>query len=515
MGDRRALVIGSQCAGLPNLPLEFLPALAEALFEVLTDPEIGGCVKTRSRLVLDPTLDKMVAEVNDAVAAANEDEATLVIAFIGHAEAARKNDRLYLLPSNGTSPPTMDTGFFLGERLSGLIGLHCKVDGLILLVDACQSGVGVADLAQRAGMEIAESGARVQLLTATYDQAARDGCFTHRLVAVLREGLADLSSDYLLADAVAAQIAAACPNQDEPRLAAFQGRWKVSDPGLWLGRNKRSPNKWVLAGTAAGAQAVELTEHFAVTGSLDRVLGAWNTARLVAVIGGAGTGKSALAAVLTRPDVAPGIVLPGQVDALAFASGTTSAAAIAKSLSDQLQRVDGFPAAVKTYLAQYDQDDLTQQEALTQLVVGPLQVLGATGTRRLRLAIDGLDQLDASAREGVLAAVRVLATDPQLQNLRVLVTGRPEAFPSPDVLPRDEVRLGPLTSQELHTYLRRRKIREWLWALIASNTRTWLDARLFADLAASSHGNAPHEPELDNLYEYAIAAAETRSAPTS
>jgi len=54
MGERRALVIGSQCDGLPNLPLPFLPELAAELFEVLTDPERGGCVRARSQLVVDP-----------------------------------------------------------------------------------------------------------------------------------------------------------------------------------------------------------------------------------------------------------------------------------------------------------------------------------------------------------------------------------------------------------------------------------------------------------------------------
>jgi hypothetical protein len=513
VGERRALVIGSQCADLPNQPLSFLPELAKSLFKVLTDPEIGGCVEIRSRLVLDPKLAEMVAAVKDTVADADTDAATLVVAFIGHAEAAR-NGRLYLLPHNGTSPPTMDTGFLLGERFSELIGRHSNVDGLILLVDACESGVGVADLAQRAGMEIAEAGARVQLLTATYDQAARDGCFTRNLHALLRDGLADLSSDYLLADAVAARIAAACPGQEEPRLAAFQGRWTVSDPGLWLGRNVRSPNRWVLAGTVAGAQAVELTEHFAVTGSLDRVLAAWQTAPLVALVGEAGTGKSALAAALTRPELAPGIVFPGLVDALAFASVTPSAAAIAETLSDQLRRVNGFPDAVENYRAQFDQETLKQQEALTQLVVGPLRALGAASTRRLRLAIDGLDQLDASAREGVLAAAHVLANDPQLDGVRVLLTGRPEAFPPPDAMPRSEVRLGALSSEELNDYLRHRAVPERLWPLIAPNVRTWLDARLFADLiAASSRASGPHEPEayagLDDLYEQAIAVAKT------
>ena|GEM_PF-4799307 len=198
----------------------------------------------------------------------------------------------------------------------------------MLLVDACQSGVGVADLAVHAGMEIAEAGARVQLLTATFDQAARNGCFTRTLHELLRDGLADLSSDYLLAATVAARIADACRQQEQPRLAAPQGRWQISDPGLWLARNVRAPGQWVLAGTGAGAQ-------------VERLLAAWHSARLVTLVGGAGTGKSALAAALTRPELAPGIVFPGLVDALAFASVSPTAAEIAAALAAQLGRPGG------------------------------------------------------------------------------------------------------------------------------------------------------------------------------
>jgi hypothetical protein len=514
VGERRALVIGSQCDGLPDLRLSFLPELAQSLFDVLTDPEIGACVKAGSRLVLDPSLAEMAAAVNEAVASADSDDATLIIAFIGHAEA--RGDVLYLLPCNGTSPPTTDTGFLLGMRLAELIGMHTNVDGLILLVDACESGVGIADLALRAGVEIARAGTRVQLLTATYDRTARDGCFTRQLHRLLRNGLADVSSDYLRADVLAARIAAACIAQEEPRLAAFQGRWQVSgDPALWLGRNARSPSRWVLAGTVTGAQAVELTEHFAVTDALDQLLAAWQTGRLVALLGGAGTGKSALVAALTQPELAQGIVHPGLVDALAFASVTPSATAIAEALADQLRHIDGFPDAEASYQAQFDQEALNRQEALTRLVVGPLRTLVARSRRRLRLVIDGLDQLDESAREGVFAAADTLASDPGLEGIRVLLTGRPEAFPPPDSLPRVEVPLGAPAPKDLHYYLKRRRVREELWPLIAANVRTWLDARLFADLIIiSTTDDAPSEPGavvgLGDLYDRAIAVAGTR-----
>jgi hypothetical protein len=98
------------------LRLPFLPDLARLLFKVLTDPDRGGCGEDRSQLVLDPDLNEMTAAVNDAVSAADADRATLILAFLGHAEAVR--DRLYLPPRDGTSPSTMDSGFLLGTRVT-------------------------------------------------------------------------------------------------------------------------------------------------------------------------------------------------------------------------------------------------------------------------------------------------------------------------------------------------------------------------------------------------------------
>ena len=405
----------------------------------------------------------------------------------------------------------MDSGFLLGPRLAELIGGHANIDGLVLLVDACQSGVGVADLAVHAGVEIAEAGTRVQLLTATFNQAARDGCFTRTLHGLLRDGLADLSGDYLLADAVAARIADACREQEQPRLAAFQGRWQVSDPGLWLARNVRAPGRWVLAGTDAGAQAVDLTAHFAVTGTVERLLAAWHSARLVTLVGGAGAGKSALAAALTRPELAPGIVFPGLVDALVFASVSPTATEMAAALAAQLGRVAGFAEAAELYRARADPKDLDRQDALTRLVVGPLRELQVTGARRLRLIVDGLDQLDGTARDGVIAAARTLASEPLLSGVRVLLTGRPEGLPTP-ALPGDVVRLGTPPAEELHGYLRDRGVPAALADVIEGNVRSWLDARLFADLVAGGGATeqATAPGTVDELYRRTVSAAVDR-----
>ncbi|EWS99934.1 hypothetical protein N865_19730 [Intrasporangium oryzae NRRL B-24470] len=506
------LFIGSQCGGLPNLPLPFLPSAAKDLFDVLVDPDRGGCQPDASRLVLDPDLTTMVAEVKAAVSAADEAQATLLLAFVGHAEAVG-ND-LYLLPMDGESPPSMDTGFLFGQRLAELVRRHSGLDGLILLVDACQSGIGVADMAVRAGADIAEAGMRVQLVTSTFDQASRDGCFTHTLHRLLRDGIPGLSQDYLLAESILGVIAGSCTGQEEPRAATIQGRWRVNDPGLFLSRNPAAGRTWLLASTAAGGQAVDLTRDFQPTATMQSVVAAWRSHPVVALSGGPGTGKSAIVAALTRPEVAPDTVPPGFMHAVAFAATSPDAVAIAVDLAGQLNRLPGFSAAAQRFATRFEQRDLDQLDALTRLVAGPLSELTVTGSERERIAIDGLDQLDAATRTALTSAVDALTGDTRLTGARVLLTGRPQSLP--DLGPtQTTIRMDEVSEEDTHAYLRARSLPEGLISAIPGHVRTWLDARLLGDLAHSLDVDDVGWPStarvtVDDLYARAISAAQRR-----
>jgi hypothetical protein len=510
MADRRAIVIGSQCNNLTNLSLTFLPGLAESLFGVLTDPERGGCSQELSRLLLDPAdLAEMDSAIKQSVSTAHDDEADLVVAFIGHAEAVK--DRLYLLPVNGR--PQSDAGFQLGLRVAELIGQYSNLHGLVLLLDACQSGVGVADLAVSAAREISEAGVRTQLFTSTFNQASRDGCFTNNLHRLLRDGIPELSNDYLLASDLAAHIEVACKNQDSPRLVTFQSRWVVNDPGLWLGRNVGAPNRWLLTGTNAGGQAVYLTEHLVLTETLQEIVSAWQTTKVVILTGDAGAGKSAVVAALTRPELAPDIVSPGMMHGVAFAAVTPDVVSIAESLASQLRRLEGFGAATDAYRLRFGVENFNRQPALTRLVVGPLQTLGVPATRRIRLAIDGLDQMDAVAREGVVGAARVLSTDPSLPGIRLLLTTRPATIPS---IPHAQIIVGPVTPDQLADYWRQRNLASTLLPTIAKHAETWLDVRMFADLAQGAGGSLTENglTTVEELYDAVVAEAADRTADT-
>jgi hypothetical protein len=104
MGQRRILVIGSQCGALGRL--NFLPRAALDLYEVMTDPERGACVSALEGdgLLIDPSVNKAKDAIKQAYRCAARDEATLFIAYIGHGEKAGED--FYLLPQDAEAPPT-------------------------------------------------------------------------------------------------------------------------------------------------------------------------------------------------------------------------------------------------------------------------------------------------------------------------------------------------------------------------------------------------------------------------
>jgi hypothetical protein len=515
MSERRALVVGSQCGGLPNSPLSFLPEAATELFEVLVDPERGSCQRKHSRLVIDPDLQGLVAAVGDAVAAADAAGDTLLLVFVGHAESV--DGDLYLLATDGTSPPSMDSGFLFGQRLKELVGQFSGLDGLIVVVDACQSGVGVADVALRAGAGIAALGIRVQLVTSTFDRAARDGCFTTTLTRVLREGVPGLSRDYLRADeAVLGRVAQQCKAQDQPRAVTFQGHWPVDDPGLFLARN--TPGSWLLAGTAAGGQAVDLTEHFQVPDALEAVAREWRSHQVVLVDGSPGSGKSAIVAALTRPEVAPDIVSRGFMAGVVFAETSPNVLAVAEDLARQLTLLEGFAHAAEEYRSGFDEQQLNGQDALTRLVMGPLRQLGVTGFRRVRLGVDGLDQFEDADRAVLFNAFRAMVGEPDLTGVRVVLAGRSGSLP--DLGPAQSVVTagGALSAKQVAAYLSMRQLGDDAVPAILEHAGSWLDVRLLADLAVPLQGlilndeSGTRRTTLSGIYDAAVAVARERAA---
>src|SRR4051794_30781852 len=123
MGQRRILVMGSQCSAAGRL--SFLPDLAQELYRVMTDPELGQCVPALPEeqgggLLLDPTVREVKAALRSVIQRASADQATLFLAYVGHGEAFL--DDFYLLPLDADPAPREETAVHLIQLLRQEIG---------------------------------------------------------------------------------------------------------------------------------------------------------------------------------------------------------------------------------------------------------------------------------------------------------------------------------------------------------------------------------------------------------
>ena len=316
VGGRNLLLIGSQCESLPKL--SFLPDVATRLYEVMTDPVRGACQPAldRSGLLINPTVAEAKTAIRMAFERAANDEATLLLVFIGHGEQVEDDGDFYLLLTNAEVPPADDSALNLVNHVKGLRRQY-ETDGLVVLVDTCYSGTG-AVAAGKAWPSMSLGEFRFEFLAATADRPAFDGCFSKSLIRWVQRGMSGTLSD-LRCEAVRMALAGRCPNQRAQHVS-YQ-----SDPGLFLAHNRALE---VMANPAAGTPAADnverLTAWFQPTGDLERVVEFSQLHPLVAVVGEAGTGKSTIAAALIRPEVAPGIIPWRFAQPVQFASETRS-----------------------------------------------------------------------------------------------------------------------------------------------------------------------------------------------
>ncbi|MBP2215960.1 tetratricopeptide repeat protein [Arthrobacter sp. CAN_C5] len=498
MGSRHALVVGSQCASLRNQQLSFLPARAEQLFLALTDPRLGGCDPTTSALVIDPTMVELKIAVKAAVECAAETNATLILAFIGHAEVNknRATEPLFLLPKDGDHRNLDDdSAFEIGRRLGNMsLG---SLDGLILILDVCHGGLGVTDVIKN-GLDLKEQ-VRLELLAGTYDREARNGCFSQSLITLMNSGQQDLSVDYLDIRHAANFGNDTCQDVQDPPIYIGSGVGQNrSDPGLWVTRNIASPNFWPLSGTPEGALAVTLTQSFQITHDLERIMHSLAGQRVVVVKGLSGSGKSALVAALARPELVP--ELPKHyLSALAFTALTPTLAAMAESIGKQLEHRGGFKDAVTAYNNSFDPEDLNRQPALERLVFGPLSKLAIPLGSRIRLAIDGIDQLEPSVRDELISTIIKTSLDDRLARVSILLNTKGEGT---EKLTENPLILVPPGTDEVAEYLVGQGLPTSLAADITAHSSTWLEARLMINAVTTIGAESLSDATgLDDLYQ--------------
>jgi hypothetical protein len=421
VGERRALVIASQCASL-NL-LSFLPDAARDVADALLDPDLGGCVPAladgRSMLV-----NPIAAELDTAVAAAferaSEDEATLFLALVGHGDYA--DDDFYFLTHDATSPPDSRTAFHLAQRIKELLGRHSLLDGLVILLDTCHAGVAASQAAARWVHIVGQAGKRFEVLTASDDRTAADGCFSRSLASVLRSGHPELGERLRCPD-LKRVVSGACPRQTAVYLAFDGVRTTVKgDQGLWLAVN--AAEAWrPLIGNPSAAEIERLTDGYRPTPQLGVLVGHLLMGeRCVAVTGDFRSGKSTLVAALARPAIAADVVPARLLHAVLFLTAGQTGEQIAAELARQLCRsVPEFEVA----RAQYREEAGPGVSAFDLAVVGPLRILtkGWQGGP-VRIALDGLDRLGAAELASLTRSIEELVANPALDQVQLVVVAR-------------------------------------------------------------------------------------------
>jgi tetratricopeptide (TPR) repeat protein len=473
--------------------------VAQELYAVMTDPNLGGCVPALEGggLLLDPTVEDARKAIKSAFQQASKDEATLILAFIGHGEFAGVD--FYLLPRDASVPPDSDTAIHLVHLIKELHRRHSDVDGLVVLLDSCYSGVAASGAAAQWVGALGGT-LRFEVLTAAADRPAADGCFTRNLVELIRTGLVSVPLEYLRCEHVRELLKGRCPKQ-VPQLPAYN-----ADEGLYLARNVARLAEKKRWGGAAAETVERLTAWFQPTPQLAEVVAAATDERCVMLTGVAGAGKSSLAAALARSEVTEGIVPAGFVQAVAFVTSAASSTELAAQLSEQLKNtVPAFAMAQQQVRQQIPLEEWKQLDTWQREILGPLRLLPSD--RPIRIAIDGLDQLSTGANVAVYHALDVLATDSALAAVRLLVTARSD---TPLPAPAKTILLDKTDNSTIRRYLERRKIPANSHQAVVSRAEgSWLIARLLADQVTAHPDSNPQDlpPDLVGIYDQALRRA--------
>ncbi|GAB3725144.1 hypothetical protein GCM10027598_42420 [Amycolatopsis oliviviridis] len=436
------MVVASQCDSL-NL-LSFLPDVGRDVSAALLDPGIGGCVPALADgrgLLVDPTMVELDDALVEAFERASEDEATLFLSLVGHGEYA--DDDFYFLTKETSLPVDSRKSFLFAQRIKELLGRYSTLDGLVVLLDTCHAGIGALQAGRRWLRIVGEAGRRFDLLTASDDRVAANGCFSRSLVTVLRSGHTSFGEHVRCAD-LKRVITGLCPAQTAVHLG-FDGTREIIgvDQGLWLALNsspawRRSP----LAGNPAAPDIERLTANYRQRPELGETVGHLLTgARLVAISGEAGTGKSTTLAALARPTVAGSYVPPDFLHAVLFATRGQTAEQLARELARQLRHtLPWFAESGEAFLNTLDDSARNGASAFDLAILGPLRTITPQWTESpVRIAMDGLDGLDPDVASRLIGFLHSLSADPGLSWVKTVVATRtPRNLPSATV-----VRLTP------------------------------------------------------------------------
>ncbi|MBF6130570.1 tetratricopeptide repeat protein [Nocardia brasiliensis] len=428
MGGRLALVVGSECVALGELG--FTAALAGELYGGLRRSGGWSAATGTAGPVLNPTAAELVSVMDEAFRVASEQRATLLVAFIGHGVATGAGD-FFLLAHDSPAVPRSHNAFHLAQGIRERLN-ESRLDGLIVLIDACETEQGLRGAATRWTDLLADAAGRMELLVASGAGPAYSGCFTRTVLATFDTGL-PLRGETLLAHDLVDPIARSCRLQEPQHLSFTAGTVAGTaggDPGLWLVPNA-ARRRDALTGRPAAGLLDQLTRDVVVTDALRESLidlVESGGRRLRAVVGPAGSGKSTLLALLIRPSVAEGLpIAPEYVTAAVFLTASSSLEIAVGELAEQLSdRLPGYAQAARVPWAGAGEPDIFELE-----LAAPLARLRRVG-QRITLVFDGLDLPEPGSRDLLIDAVAELTERPELAHVRVIVGVRAAAAAQSD-----------------------------------------------------------------------------------
>jgi hypothetical protein len=456
--SRFVLLITSQWpSGGPNRQLDFLPhedwaegqALAGSerlpvdLYEQFLDPEAGACdpvpelksvpdvrlYEPGSALVINPTLAVAKGALAHAFDQAKTHERVLVVHYIGHGledrpgEADQMGHRLLLMDS--ASVPSTDDEAWNPYLQAGQLIKSRQPPGFVFLVDACQ--------AARARPEIGGWGTNPSThvwMGASQNSAAFDGCFSKTLCTVMRNGDQRRSASRRPVPEIHSRhlrplIDEQCFKPEERKLQQADDTTSRANDYVFITRNRAVEayeSDLGLLGPTRDRLRSTIGEDYQVI-DVSTVQAGIKADPFVVVVGGAGSGKTALSAVLRDP---PDELQIRRVDAVTFLEDRTTVDEIARTIQPQLAKHSHYDDLLRAH--EHASTDLEIQSHHQRYVEGPLRRLEAFDN--FIVCLDGLDQLAVENQEPILSAYRSLAEATE-GRFRVLATSRPESAGGP------------------------------------------------------------------------------------
>ncbi|MFT4216444.1 MAG: ATP-binding protein [Micropruina sp.] len=497
---RRALVIASEYGAPEDERLGFVPEVAAGLAQALKDEWVV------EGPVLNPTAREVKDTVLAAVAEAARGQQTLLLSFLGHGvvrERRYQPPAFYLQYRDSSHEPTSETSLHLVPFLSEVLGGSDAVglNGLILLVDACSAG-GVPI---QAALDLDNPlGGRLEVLVASDDGNAYNGCFTKTITDALTTGIAHAGETIHPAN-VHPLLATVCATQSPAHLSYTNGYINLAgghDPALWLLRNRTRawhalldrPDAGLLD-QVAGQVSLSRSQKVALQRVKEHIY-----SRLRIVTGPAGSGKTTLLATLINPQRDRfGQVTASSISAAAFLSRITTPDAVIVEIADQLATVRGdqgdeqtpaFASAFAQARQQVDGEIKAKMlpgttSLLDRELVLPLARSLDPTKEPVQIVLDGLDQVHSDQESPFLDLVTTLTQDDRLDRLRVIVGVRETDRALPERLTEHGLvtRIEPPTWGDVPDADRA----PWLADVRAQNTTAiidsgWLTVRLLEQL---------------------------------